>query len=129
MRCSAVFCCARGVLPQVLKVVFAGLGCCPGSIEGGGMNQGLLSAPMRISHFPTNPDFRCISRWCERHSRTRLFITVGPPFAQCRIWCASVQAGTHVQPGNAQPLSRAINAVRCSAVTNLFPGFASKGVP
>ncbi len=91
------------------------------------MNQGLLSAPMRIFHFPTNPDLRCISRWCERHSRTRLFITVGPPLAQCLMWCASVQAGTHVQPGKAQPLSRAINATRCSALTNLFPGFASKG--
>ena len=62
MRCWAVFCCARGVLPQVLKVVFAGRGCWPGSIEGGGMNQGLLSTPIRIIHFPTNPDFRCINR-------------------------------------------------------------------
>ena len=126
----SVFCCRqRGLTSQVLKVVFAGRGCCCGSIEGGGMNHGLLSTPIRIAHFPTNPDFRCINRWCERHSRTRLFITVGPPLAQCRIWCASVHAGTHVQPGNAQPLSRAINATRCSGVTNRFPGFASSGAP
>ena len=56
-----------------------------------------------------------------------MFITVGPPLAQCLMWCASVQAGTHVQPGKAQPLSRAINATRCSALTNLFPGFRIQG--
>ena len=58
-----------------------------------------------------------------------MFINVGPPLAQCRIWCAPVQAGTHVQPGKAQPLSRAISATRCSADTNRFPGFASSGAP
>ena len=47
---------------QVLKVVFAGRGCRCGSIDGGGMNHGLLSTPIRISHFPTNPDLRCINR-------------------------------------------------------------------
>ena len=50
------------VRPQVVKVVFAGRGCRCGSIDGGGMNQGLLSTPIRISHLPTNPDLRCINR-------------------------------------------------------------------
>ena len=48
--------CLRFVL-RFLKVVFAGRGCCPGSIEGDGMNQGLLSAPMRIFPFPDEPGF------------------------------------------------------------------------
>ena len=47
MRRWSVFCCRqRGLTSQVLKVVFAGRGCCCGSIEGGGMNQGLLSTPI-----------------------------------------------------------------------------------
>ena len=65
LRCGAraVFCCRRGGSNHhVLKVVFAARGCCPGSTEGGGMNHGLLSTPIRISHFPTNPDLRCINR-------------------------------------------------------------------
>ena len=48
MRCWPVFCVPRSTTSG-FEVVFAGRGCWPGSIEGGGMNHGLLSAPMRIS--------------------------------------------------------------------------------
>ncbi len=54
-------------------------------------------------------------------------MTVGPPLAQCLMWWASVQAGTQSQPGKAQPLSRAIRAVRCAAVTSLLSGVTSSG--
>ncbi len=49
--------------------------------------------------------------WCPQSS-TRLVIAVGPPSAQCSMWCPSHQAAGRSQPGNAQPRSRAISARR-----------------
>jgi hypothetical protein len=62
-----------------------------GSIHLGGRNSGTPE----VGLIETCQSELCRMRWCLRHSRTRLVRSVGPPWSQCRTWCASHQEGQY----------------------------------
>ena len=78
----------------------------------GGMNSGNPSGATRT----IQPE-EWISRWCIEQSITRFDSAVSPPSSHSWMWWISHQDGGRVQPGWAQPRSRAVTARRIPSGT------------
>ena len=56
----------------------------------------------------------CCWRWWCRQSKRRFSRSVGPPWIQCRMWCAWQSLGGRLQPGAWQCPSRMTSAFHCA---------------